>query len=207
MPSPAQGGPPLGGETGGPRGAGRAAGGAPICQRRGGAARVAKGAWRGAARPHGAQLVKKIAGNAAGMHCGACRGCRGRCHSRKNPAAAAACKSGVAAKLAALAGKAGRRVKVGCMEEARCGWPTARRRVGTRRGLRPVGTRQSQDAGADLYGALDAVRAWARCAHRPGVRLEWDQSSRDNLVASAPGAIPGLGRDPAGCPRRAGDPR
>ena len=63
-------------------------------------------------------------------------------HSGKNPDAAEAFKNGVAEKLEALGIKAGSRVKLWFMEEARFGLHTERRRVWTLRGRRPVVSRQ-----------------------------------------------------------------
>ena len=97
-------------------------------------------------------------------------------HSRKDPDAAAAFKSGVAEKLEALGIKAGSRVKVWFMDEARFGLHTELRRVWTLRGLRPGVTRQIKYAWDYLYGALGAVSGEAHFAHLPGVSLEWDQS-------------------------------
>jgi len=128
-------------------------------------------------------------------------------HSRKNPDAAEAFKSGVAEKLEALGIKAGSRVKVWFMDEARFGLHTELRRVWTLRGLRPVITRQIKYEWEYLYGALAAVSGEAHFAHLPGVSLEWDQSYLENLAAGDPGAIHVLVRDQAGFHLRDGDPR
>jgi len=128
-------------------------------------------------------------------------------HSRKNPDAAEAFKNGVAEKLEALGIKAGSRVKVWFMDEARFGLHTALRRVWTLRGLRPVITRQIKYEWEYLYGALAAVSGEAHFAHLPGVSLEWDQSYLENLAAGDPGAIHVLVRDQAGFHLREGDPR
>ena len=128
-------------------------------------------------------------------------------HSRKNPVAAETFKNGVAEKLDALGIKAGSRVKVWFMDEARFGLHTELRRVWTRRGLRPVVPRQIKYQWDYLYGALGAVSGEAHFAHLPSVSLEWDQSYLRDLAASDPEAIHVLVRDQAGFHLRAGDPR
>jgi len=128
-------------------------------------------------------------------------------HSRKNPAAAEAFKSGLAEKLEALGIKAGSRVKVWFMDEARFGLHTELRRVWTRRGSRPVVPRQIKYQWEYLYGALGAVSGEAHFAHLPSVSLEWDQSYLRDLAASDPEAIHVLVRDQAGFHLREGDPR
>ena len=128
-------------------------------------------------------------------------------HSRKNPDAAEAFKNGVAEKLEALGIKAGSRVKVWFMDEARFGLHTELRRVWTLRGRRPVVSRQIKYQWDYLYGALGAVSAEAHFAHLPSVSLEWDESYLRDLAASDPEAIHVLGRDQAGFHLREGDPR
>jgi len=128
-------------------------------------------------------------------------------HSRKKDGAAEAFKSAVAEKLEALGIKAGSRVKVWFMDEARFGLHTELRRVWTLRGLRPVVTRQIKYQWDYLYGALGAVSGEAHFAHLPGVSLEWDQSYLRDLAASDPDAIHVLVRDQAGFHLRDGDAR
>ena len=128
-------------------------------------------------------------------------------HSKKNPAAAAAFKSSVAEKLEALGIESGSRVKVWFMDEARFGLHTEMRRVWTRKGVRPVVSRQIKYAWDYLYGALNAVGGEAHFAHLPSVSLEWDQAYLRDLVASDPGAMHVLVRDQAGFHLRDGDPR
>ena len=128
-------------------------------------------------------------------------------HSRKKAGAAEAFKSAVAEKLEALGIKAGSRVKVWFMDEARFGLHTELRRVWTLRGLRPVVTRQIKYQWDYLYGALGAVSGEAHFAHLPGVSLEWDQSYLRDLAASDPDAIHVLVRDQAGFHLRDGDAR
>ena len=128
-------------------------------------------------------------------------------HSRKNPDAAAAFKSSVAERLEGLGIKAGSRVKVWFMDEARFGLHTEMRRVWTLRGQRPVITRQIKYQWEYLYGALGAVSGETHFAHLPGVSLEWDQSYLADLAASDPSAIHVLVRDQAGFHLREGDPR
>ena len=128
-------------------------------------------------------------------------------HSKKNPAAAEACKSTVGEKFASLGIKAGSRVKVWFMDEARFGLHTELRRVWTPQGVRPVVTRQIQYAGDYLYGARDAVRGQAHFAHLPSVTLEWDGSYLEDRAASDPEAIHIVVRDQAGFHLRDGDQR
>jgi hypothetical protein len=128
-------------------------------------------------------------------------------HSKRNPAAAEAFKNELAAKLEALEIKAGSRVKVWFMDEARFGLHTALRRVWTLRGLRPVVTRQLRYEWDYLYGALSAIGGQAHFAHLPGVSLEWDRAYLEDLAASDPEAIHVLVRDQAGFHLREGDPR
>ena len=128
-------------------------------------------------------------------------------HSKKNPDAAEAFKSTVAEKLEALEIKAGSRVKVWFMDEARFGLHTEMRRMWTLKGVRPVVTRQIKHEWEYLYGSLDAVSGQAHFAHLPGVSLEWDRSYLENLAASDPEAIHVLVRDQAGFHLRDGDPR
>lgn len=143
-------------------------------------------------------------------------------HSKKKPAAAEAFKTALAGKLEALEIKAGSRVRVWFMDEARFGLHTEMRRVWTRRGLRPgspahrpplfpssssVVTRQIKYEWDYLYGALGAVNGEAHFAHLPGVSLEWDRSYLEDLAASEPEAIHVLVRDQAGFHLRDGDAR
>lgn len=128
-------------------------------------------------------------------------------HSKKKPAAAEAFKNELAGKLEALEIKAGSRVKVWFMDEARLGLHTELRRVWTLRGLRPVVTRQLRYEWDYLYGALSALGGQAHFAHLPGVSLEWDRAYLEDLAASDPAAIHVLVRDQAGFHLREGDPR
>ena len=128
-------------------------------------------------------------------------------HSKKKPEAAEAFKGELAGKLEALEIKAGSRVKVWFMDEARFGLHTELRRVWTLRGLRPVVTRQIRYEWDYLYGALGAVGGEAHFAHLPGVSLEWDRRYLEDLAASDPGAIHVLLRDQAGFHLRDGDAR
>ena len=128
-------------------------------------------------------------------------------HSKKNPDVAQSFQSDLAGKLAALEIKAGSRVKVWFMDEARFGLHTELRRVWTLRGLRPVVTRQIQYEWDYLYGALGAVGGEAHFAHLPGVSLEWDRSYLEDLAAGDPEAIHVLLRDQAGFHLRDGDAR
>lgn len=128
-------------------------------------------------------------------------------HSRKNPDAAEAFRNGVSEKLEALGIKAGSRVKVWFMDEARFGLHTELRRMWTLRGRRPVVTRQIKYKWDYLYGALGAVSGEAHFAHLPSVSLEWDQSYLRDLAAGDPEAIHVLVRDQAGFHLREGDPR
>lgn len=128
-------------------------------------------------------------------------------HSKKKPAAAEAFQAELAGKLEALEIKAGSRVKIWFMDEARFGLHTEMRRVWTLRGLRPVVTRQIKYEWDYLYGALGAVSGEAHFAHLPGVSLEWDRSYLEDLAASDPGAIHVLVRDQAGFHLREGDAR
>lgn len=128
-------------------------------------------------------------------------------HSKKKPEAAEAFKAGLAEKLEALEIKAGSRVKIWFMDEARFGLHTETRRVWTLRGLRPVVTRQIKYEWDYLYGALGAVSGAAHFAHLPGVSLEWDRGYLEDLAASDPEAIHVLVRDQAGFHLREGDVR
>lgn len=128
-------------------------------------------------------------------------------HSRKNPDAVEAFKSGVAGKLDVLGIKAGSRVRVWFMDEARFGLHTELRRVWTLRGCRPIVARQIKYQWEYLYGALGAVSGAVHFAHLPGVSLEWDESYLRNLAASDAPAIHVLVRDQAGFHLREGDPR
>lgn len=128
-------------------------------------------------------------------------------HSKAKPEAAEAFKSELAAKLEALEIKAGSRVRVWFMDEARFGLHTELRRVWTLRGLRPVVTRQLRYQWDYLYGALSAIGGQAHFAHLPGVSLEWDRAYLEDLAASDAQAIHVLVRDQAGFHLREGDPR
>lgn len=128
-------------------------------------------------------------------------------HSKKNPDAAERFKSELAGKLEALEIKAGSRVKVWFMDEARFGLHTELRRVWTLRGQRPVVPRQIRYEWDYLYGALGAVSGAAHFAHLPSVSLECDRSYLEDLAASNPGVIHVLVRDQAGFHLREGDPR
>jgi hypothetical protein len=113
----------------------------------------------------------------------------------------------VAEKLESLEIKAGSRIKVWFMDEARFGLHTEMRRVWTLRGKRPVISRQIKYQWEYLYGALGVGSGEAHFAHLPGVSLEWDQSYLRDLAASDPQAIHVLVRDQAGFHLRDGDPR
>lgn len=128
-------------------------------------------------------------------------------HSRKDPDAAEAFKSELAGKLEGLGIKAGSRVRVWFMDEARFGLHTELRRVWTLRGRRPVVTRQIKYEWDYLYGSLGVVSGQAHFAHLPGVSLKWDRGYLKNLAASDPEAIHVLVRDQAGFHLRDGDRR
>lgn len=128
-------------------------------------------------------------------------------HSKKNPEAAEAFKSSVAEKLEALGIKAGSRVKVWVMDEARFGLHTELRRVWTLRGSRPVVTRQIKYEWDYLYGSLGVVSGETHFAHVPGASLEWDESYLRDLAASDCQAVHVVIRDQAGFHLRDGDPR
>lgn len=128
-------------------------------------------------------------------------------HSKKKPHAEQEFREELGAKLAALGLEAGHKVKVWLMDEARFGLHTDLRRVWTRRGQRPVVTRQIKYTWDYLYGALSVIGGEAHFAHLPGVNLEWDQSYLRDLAASDEGAIHLLLRDQAGFHLRDGDPR
>lgn len=128
-------------------------------------------------------------------------------HSKKKPHAEQEFPKELAAKLAALGLEAGSKVKVWLMDEARFGLHTDLRRVWTRRGQRPVVTRQIKYTWDYLYGALSVLGGEAHFAHLPGVNLEWDQSYLRDLAASDESAIHVLLRDQAGFHLRDGDPR
>ena len=81
------------------------------------------------------------------------------------------------------------------------------RRVWTRKGVRPVVTRQIKYEWDYLYGSLGVVSGEAHFAHLPSVSLEWDQSYLRDLATSDPDAIHVLVRDQAGFHLRDGDPR
>ncbi len=128
-------------------------------------------------------------------------------HSKKKPQAEQEFQEELGAKLEALGLEAGSRVKVWMMDEARFGLHTDLRRVWTRRGQRPVVTRQIKYTWDYLYGALAAMGGEAHFAHLPGVNLEWDQSYLCDLAASDESALHVLIRDQAGFHLRDGDPR
>ena len=128
-------------------------------------------------------------------------------HSRQDPGAAEAFKSSVAEKFEALGIKAGSRVQVWMADEARFGLHTELRRLWTRRGARPVVTRQIKYEWDYLYGALGVVSGAAHFAHIPSVSLEWDEHYLRDLAASDPEAMHVIIRDQAGFHLRDGDPR
>jgi transposase len=128
-------------------------------------------------------------------------------HSRKNPGAAQEFKSSVAEKFEALGIKAGSRMKVWLMDEARFGLHTEMRRVWTLRGSRPVVKRQIKYEWDYLYGSLGVVGGEGHFAHVPGVSLEWDASYLHDLAASDPDAVHVVMRDQAGFHLRDGDAR
>ena len=128
-------------------------------------------------------------------------------HSKKKPGAEEAFKETLCAKLESLEIKAGSRVKVWMMDEARFGLHTQMRRVWTRQGQRPVVTRQIQYEWDYLYGALSLVGGDAHFAHLPGVSLEWDASYLSDLAETDAEAIHVIIRDQAGFHLRDGDAR
>lgn len=128
-------------------------------------------------------------------------------HAKKKPGAEAEFKETLGEKLAALGLEAGSRVKVWVMDEARFGLHTELRRVWTRRGVRPVVTKQIKYEWDYLYGALSVLGGEAHFAHLPGVSLAWDEGYLRDLAASDPAAIHVLIRDQAGFHLREGDER
>ena len=72
------------------------------------------------------------------------------------------------------------------------------RRVWTRKGVRPVVTRQIKYEWDYLYGSLGVVSGEAHFAHLPSVSLEWDQRYLRDLAANDPDAIHVLVCDQAG---------
>lgn len=128
-------------------------------------------------------------------------------HSKKKPGAEQEFKESLGAKLEALGLEAGSRLKVWMMDEARFGLHTELRRVWTRRGQRPVVSRQIKYKWDYLYGALSVIGGEAHFAHVPGVSLDWDEGYLRNLAASDAQAIHVIIRDQAGFHLREGDPR
>ena len=111
------------------------------------------------------------------------------------------------AKRESLGIEAGSRIKVWVLEEAGLGLHPERRRVWTRRGRRPIITRQIKYQWDYLYGALPLGAGEAHFAHLPGVSLNWAAGCRRDLAASDPAALHVLLRDQAGFHLRDGDPR
>ena len=128
-------------------------------------------------------------------------------HSKQEPGAAEAFKSEVAEKCEALGIKAGSRVKVWVMDEARFGLHTEMRRMWTLRGSRPVVSKQIKYEWDYLYGSLEVVSGEAHFAHIPGVSLEWDQKYLEDLASSDHEVIHVVIRDQAGFHLRDGDAR
>jgi len=128
-------------------------------------------------------------------------------HSRKKPGAEQEFKEALCEKLEGLGLEAGSRVKVWMMDEARFGLHTELRRVWTRRGVRPVVSRQIKYEWDYLYGALSVIGGEAHFAHVPGVSLDWDEGYLRNLAATDAKAIHVLIRDQAGFHLRDGDAR
>lgn len=128
-------------------------------------------------------------------------------HSRKKPGAEEEFKEALCEKLEGLGLAAGSRVKVWVMDEARFGLHTELRRVWTRRGVRPVVSRQIKYEWDYLYGALAVIGGEAHFAHVPGVSLDWDEGYLRDLAASDAQAIHVLLRDQAGFHLRDGDAR
>lgn len=93
------------------------------------------------------------------------------------------------------------------MDEARFGLHTELRGVWTRRGVRPVLTKQIKYEWDYLYGALSVLGGEAHFAHLPGVSLAWEEGYLRDLAASDPAAIHVLIRDQAGFHLREGDER
>lgn len=128
-------------------------------------------------------------------------------HSRKKPGAEQEFKEALCAKLEALGLVAGSRVKVWMMDEARFGLHTELRRVWTRRGVRPIVSKQIKYEWDYLYGALSVIGGAAHFAHVPGVSLHWDEGYLRDLAATDAKAIHILIRDQAGFHLRDGDAR
>jgi transposase len=128
-------------------------------------------------------------------------------HSRKKPGAEQEFKEALCAKLEGLGIEAGSRVKVWMMDEARFGLHTELRRVWTRRGVRPVVSKQIKYEWDYLYGSLSVIGGEAHFAHLPGVSLDWDEGYLGDLAATDPEAIHVLLRDQAGFHLRDGDAR
>jgi transposase len=128
-------------------------------------------------------------------------------HSKKDPQAAEQFKNQLVEKFEALGIAAGSLVKVWYMDEARFGLHTEMRRVWTKKGLRPVFTKQIKYEWDYLYGALSVVGGEAHFAHIPSVSLEWDQNYLQDLAATDPKAVHVLVRDQAGFHLRDGDAR
>jgi transposase len=116
-------------------------------------------------------------------------------HSRKKPGAEQEFKEALCAKLEGLGIEAGSRVKVWVMDEARFGLHTELRRVWTRRGVRPVVSKQIKYEWDYLYGSLSVIGGEAHFAHLPGVSLDWDEGYLGDLAATDPEAIHVLLRD------------
>jgi transposase len=128
-------------------------------------------------------------------------------HSKKDPQAAGQFKNQLVEKFEALGIPAGSLVKVWYMDEARFGLHTEMRRVWTKKGLRPVFSKQIKYEWDYLYGALSVVGGEAHFAHIPSVSLEWDRSYLQDLAESDPDAVHVLLRDQAGFHLRDGDER
>ncbi len=103
--------------------------------------------------------------------------------------------------------KAGSRLRVWMIDEARFGLHTQMRRVWTRNGQRPVVTRQIKSEWDYLYGALSLVGGNAHFAYLPGANLEWDASYFSDLAETDTEAIHVIILDQAGFHLRDGDAR
>ena len=128
-------------------------------------------------------------------------------HPGHDVAAATAFREQLGEKLDALGLKAGSKVKVWVMDEARFGLHTETRRVWITKGTRPTVRRQTRYEWDYLYGALEVVAGQAEFLHLPTVDLECNRLFLEHLQASDPQAEHIVIADQAGFHLRPGDAR
>ena len=129
------------------------------------------------------------------------------CHLKQDPAATAAFRAGLEAKLEGLGLPKDRPVKIWVADEARFGLHTQSRRCWALRGQRVVIPQQQRYEWEYVYGALEVLGGDAQFRFMPAVSLEFSRDFLRQIADSDPAAEHVVIQDQAGFHPQETDPR